>query len=90
MMRSTIKALDRELVVLIEPAGDLPGQWVGHCLDLDIVSAGMSPEHALEMVTEAVDECIADDLANGLDPWARRPAPPEYYAALQRPASTLT
>lgn len=60
---------------MIAPADDVPGQWVGHCLDLDIVSAGTSPEHALEMVTEAVNECIEDDLAHGRDPFARRPAP---------------
>jgi predicted RNase H-like HicB family nuclease len=86
-MMTTIEAAGRTLQVLIGPAEDVPGQWFGHCLDLDIVSAGISSEHALEMVTEAVGLCIEDDLANGLDPWARRPAPPECWPA---PTPSLT
>jgi hypothetical protein len=74
-----IEVNGRVLHVLIKPADDVPGQWAGHCLDLDIVSAGTSASHAFEMTTEAVRECIADDLANGLDPWERRKAPPELW-----------
>jgi predicted RNase H-like HicB family nuclease len=69
--------MGRSLRVLIAPADDVPGQWVGHCLDLDIVSAGTSPEHALEMATEAVNECVADDVAHGRNPFDRSPAPPD-------------
>ncbi|HEY6056243.1 MAG TPA: hypothetical protein VIU86_20095 [Gaiellaceae bacterium] len=70
---------DRTLSLLVYPAPDVPGQWVGHCLELDILSAGNSLEHAILMTEEAVQLCIADDVAHGLDPFARRPAPEEYF-----------
>lgn len=72
---TTIELLGRHLRVLVHPAEDVPGQWVGHCLELDILSVGTSPEHALAMTTEAVQMCVDDDVAHGWDPFARRPAP---------------
>jgi predicted RNase H-like HicB family nuclease len=29
--------------------------WVAHCVEYDITSSGDSPEHALEMIQEAVE-----------------------------------
>jgi predicted RNase H-like HicB family nuclease len=56
----------------ITRAEDVPGCWVAHCLDFNIMSAGDSPQHALEMVHEAVGLALADDLSRGLDPHARK------------------
>lgn len=65
----------RPLAVLIYRAPDLPTQWIGHCLDLDVVSQGDSPADAFKMVSEAVDLVVADDRAQGLHPLGRQAAP---------------
>ena len=46
--------------VLLEPALDVPGQWTAHNLDLDIISQGNSPEHALAMIREATQLVVED------------------------------
>lgn len=33
---------------------ELPNQWVSRCVELDVLSAGMTPAAALEAVAEAV------------------------------------
>jgi len=43
------------LAYIVLPATDLPGQWVGHCLDLDLVTQGDSLRDAVESICEAVD-----------------------------------
>lgn len=58
--------------VYISRAEDLPGVWVAHCLDFNIVSQGDSPVHALEMVHEALTGTLVDDIARGFDPDKRR------------------
>ena len=67
----------------ITRAEDVPGCWVAHCYEFDIVSTGDSPAHAVDMIREAVALCIADDLNRGLDPHARR-APEDAWAPLLR------
>lgn len=59
------------LTALIQPAPDLPGCWVTHILDIDVVTYGTSFHHALAMGLDAAALVIADDLARGLDPLAR-------------------
>jgi len=83
-----MKAFERNFWVLVKPADDVPGQWVGHCLELDIVSVGNSLQGALEMTSEAVCDCIADDLIHERSPLDRRPAAPEFYTELTRVLST--
>jgi predicted RNase H-like HicB family nuclease len=70
--------------VLVTPAEDLPGQWIAHCLDLDIVTQGASVEHAFKMAAEAIMLCVVDDISNGADPFDRKPAPQEDWATLHR------
>ena len=67
----------------IAQADDVPNCWVAHCLDFNILSIGDSPNHALEMVREAVGIALADDLNNGRDPHARK-AEAEDWAPLLR------
>lgn len=72
--------------VLAHPCQDVPGQWVAHCLEFDVVSQGNSLEHAMRMVGEACALVVVDDLTKGKDPLARR-APEkcfdEMFEALQ-------
>ena len=69
--------------VYISRAESVPGEWIAHCLDFDIVTQGSSPQQALAMAREAVEMCIADDLNSGLNPFERR-ADPEDWAPLYR------
>ena len=74
----------KEFSVLICPATDLPGQWVSHCLNWDLVSQGNSPSHAAQMVAEAIGLAMHDDAADDLDPDERRPAPAEFWTRFHR------
>ncbi len=69
----------RDLRVLVTRS-DVPGQWVSHCLDIDVVSQGGSIDDAMEMLREAVAICVEDDLGEGegLPLEGRRRAPSEY------------
>lgn len=60
--------------VLLRPAEDLAGAWVAHSLEFDVVSQGNSAEHAMEMVAEAVNMVVQDDLNDGRDPYAQQRA----------------
>ena len=61
--------------VLVMEAEDIPGEWVSHCLDFDLISQGLSPTDALDAIREAIVMVLEDDLANGLDPLERPRAP---------------
>lgn len=73
--------LDLPFRVVVYPAPDLEGQWVGHCLELDLVSQGDSPDHALRMVNEAVIQLYAYNVQHGLMPLQLHPAPAEVWQA---------
>lgn len=77
--------IDKTLVfaswIFVEPAEDIPGLWVAHCLDFDVISQGDNPAHAIESVTEAVAMTLLDDLHHDLDPNERR-APAEFWDQL--------
>ena len=79
-----MKVFDRNFWLLVKPADDVPGQWVGHCLELDIISVGDSLQDAIKMTAEATFECVVDDLVNGRDPFDRNMAPAEYFGELSR------
>lgn len=66
---------------LFERAEDVPDAWVAHCLDLDVVTYGVSLQHALEMVLEATRMVLDHDAAVGRDSLDRR-APDEYWEKL--------
>ncbi|MCC6649434.1 MAG: type II toxin-antitoxin system HicB family antitoxin [Polyangiaceae bacterium] len=76
---SVSQKLSTNLRVLVTRS-EVPGEWVSHCLDLDVVSQGCSVESALEMLREAVLLCVDDDLADGRVPplGGRQRAPSEY------------
>jgi predicted RNase H-like HicB family nuclease len=76
---------DKRLVfaswIVVEPAEDIPGLWVSHCLDFDVISQGETPQDAIDAVTEAVAMTVVDDLHSDLDPSERR-APAEFWDRL--------
>lgn len=64
--------------MLVYPAMDLHGQWIFHCLDLDIISQGSTPSHAFEMGLEAVRVTLTSNETKNLER-----APKEYWALLR-------
>lgn len=66
--------------VVLEPAEDVPGEWLAHCLDLDVMSQGRTLSHALDMMVEAVDLVLEEDRKAGLDPFDRSAQPAEWEA----------
>ncbi len=69
--------------VFLTRAPDVAGQWVGHCLEVDVVSQGNSLRHAYEMTREAVEMVVLDDLDLGREPTLRS-APREEWEAAYR------
>jgi predicted RNase H-like HicB family nuclease len=69
---------------LFEPSKDVEGQWVAHCLSLDVVSQGNSLAHARDMLVEAVGLSIMDDIKAGRSTIKRPSAPKEYWDKLSR------
>jgi hypothetical protein len=64
-------------------AEDVPGEWTGHCLGLDVVSQGASLQGAMAMLTEACFIVLGDDIAVGKDPLDRR-APESFWSELYK------
>lgn len=58
------------LWALIEPSEEVEGEWLAHCLNLDVMSQGSSPEEAIDMIIEASEMVIEDRLNRGADPGA--------------------
>ena len=71
------------LWLLLRPAADVPGQWLAHCLELDVVTQGNSLQHAIEMAIEAVKMAIEADLEADINPFSH-PAPKEYFDLLDQ------
>lgn len=63
---------DGEVWVQIERAEDLPGVWIAHCLDFDLVTQGSSIKHAVDMAYEAITMVVEEDLMAGRDLADRR------------------
>lgn len=74
----------RTVWILLNPAPDVEGQWIAHCLDLDVVTQGSSLEHAAIMAREAVDLVIESDVAAGSDPFEREEAPQDDWQRLYK------
>ena len=67
------------LSILIIPSEDVPGLWVSHCLDMDLISQGDNPNKAFRAIMEGVVMMAEDDLSNDLDPLGRDKAPQEDW-----------
>jgi len=62
--------------IMLQPAIDLPGQWVAHCLEMDVMSQGDSLSNAIESIQEAIELSLMDDLEAGV---SRAGAPGEFW-----------
>ena len=69
------------LWVLVKPSSDVQGEWVAHCLELDVVTQGRSIQHAFQMAAEAATMVVVDDLDAKCDPLDRR-APDQCWTDL--------
>lgn len=67
--------------MVVRPAPDVPGQWLAHCLEFDVVSQGDSVEQALRMGLEASVMVALEDLNSGRNPLERR-APENFFGEL--------
>lgn len=67
--------------LLIRRAQAVPGQWVAHALDVDVVTQGSSPAHARQMASEAVEALLIETLQAGRSPYDHS-APAECWAPL--------
>ncbi len=71
------------IALLCRPSKDVPGQWIAHCLDIDLVTQGKSASDAVKMAQEAVVMLVQHELEQGRDPLDRR-APDEDWKVFQR------
>ena len=74
----------REFSVLIHSAEDVPGQWIAHCLNWDLISQGDSPSHAAKSMAEVIVLAIDEDASEGLRADDRGPAPATYWDVFRR------
>lgn len=52
------------LHVVVHQAEDLPGQWVAHVLDFNVITQGLSPEDAIDMAREAA-QIVVEAITGG-------------------------
>jgi hypothetical protein len=90
MMYMGARMLHHRLHAVIYPAPDLPGEWVAHCLELDLVTQGTGALHACEMMNEAIRMVAEERIAMGLPPFEFRSAPPEAWQRLETAESIAT
>ncbi len=60
-----------DLTIVAFRAKDLPGVWLTHCLDLDMMSQGDTLHEALKNLGEVLPLCVNDDVMGGDDPFER-------------------
>ena len=58
------------------------GEWVAHCLDLDVVSTGVTAEAAMDALAEALGLQLAYARENDNYEYLVRPAPVEAWQKL--------
>lgn len=63
------------------------GRWVGHCLEMDIVGEGATPESAAQEVMDLCDTQIIACIDNGNLDDIFSPAPSEIYTMYARAVS---
>lgn len=68
---------------IVEPAPDVKGKWVAHCLNFDTLSQADDVETATKLLIEATGEVVLEDLQEGLNPEDRR-APDEDWAVIEQ------
>jgi hypothetical protein len=69
----------REFSVLIRRAPDVPGQWLAHCLNWDVIAYAPSIPEAMDQLARSLIMVIEDDEAMGLVPDDRPSAPEDHW-----------
>ena len=64
--------------IYIERAKEIPGEWVSHCLDFDVVMQGRSLQEAFDTLIESMRMIVIDDMKVGRDPHERRAPKSEW------------
>jgi hypothetical protein len=72
---AAMQAIDLRGVIYQEGA-----LWFAHCLELDIVAEGATPQDALSTLLDLCDFQIANALENNDLESVFRPAPPQYWS----------
>jgi len=62
--------------VLLYPAD---GVWFAHCLELDVLTHGDNPEHAVEMLDDALRVVAYENMRDGRPPFDFRSAPADDW-----------
>lgn len=76
---SVAMTIEFPLRVVLYPATDLPGQWIAHGLETDIVTQGDSAPHALAMMADALRTLTTYHALRRRPALRLRPAPPEVW-----------
>lgn len=63
-----MEPLSLTMWLLMYPAPDVPGEWVAHWLDNDVMTQGTGPAHAWQMALEAQGMFMTHYLAAGRMP----------------------
>ncbi len=81
--RTRIERRDYPCWAIVEPAPDIQGKWVAHCLEFDTLAQADDPETAVRLLLESTEEIVLEDLRAGMDPLDRRtPQDDEGWALL--------
>ena len=66
-MRFQGKIWAERITLIIEPAPDVPGVWLAHYQELNVLSEGENPTEAAISVLEAAKIVMEDAAAGGLN-----------------------
>jgi len=74
MHRHTTKVERRDYPcwATVEPAPDIAGKWVAHCLEFDTMAQADDPQTAVKLLLENTHDIVLEDLRAGMDPLERR------------------
>lgn len=71
--------IQHRLHAVVYPSRNLPGEWVSHCLELDLMSQGSSAHEAINLLVEAISLSAQWAMEEGLPPLEMKSAPPEAW-----------
>jgi len=81
---STVERRDYPCWAVVEPAPDIKGKWVAHCLEFDTLAQADDPETAVRLLVEGTNDIVLEDLRAGVDPLGRRaPQKDEHWEILR-------
>jgi predicted RNase H-like HicB family nuclease len=83
--RPTERVLEYRFNAFLVPSEEVVGEWVAHCLELDLVTQGTDRENALQMIVEAICLVALHSQEEGLfPPFELRTAPAEAWLECAR------